>query len=318
MGKPKVSIIGAGFVGGETAYLLAQKNICDIVLLDIIQGVPQGKALDINQSASIIGFDTKITGTNNYEDITDSDIVVITAGIARKPGMSRDDLLGINAKIMHEAATKIKKYSQNSIIIVISNPLDAMAHIAKIVSGFPKNKIIGMAGVLDCARFKTFISEETGVSPQKIDAIILGGHGDEMVPLSRLAKINGVPLRNILSDEKIRNIEEKTRKGGAQIVELLKTGSAYFTPSASAVQMIESILQDKKIILPVSAWLEGEYGYNNLFLGVPVVLGRDGVEKIVELELNEEEKLALEKTAKKVEEQSSAAQNIIKNMGGDK
>ncbi len=318
MGKAKVSIIGAGFVGGTTANLLAQKNICDIVLLDIVEGVPQGKALDIAQSASIIGFDIKITGTNNYEDITDSDIVVITAGIARKPGMSRDDLLGINAKIMYEAVNEIKKYSPNTIIIVVSNPLDAMVHIAKMVSGLPKNKIIGMAGVLDCARFKTFISEETGMPLQNIDAMILGGHGDEMVPLSRLAKINGVPLKNLLSDEKIRSIEEKTRNGGAQIVGLLKTGSAYFTPSASTVQMIESILLDKKIMLPVSAWLEGEYGHKNLFLGVPVVLGKDGVEKIVELELNEEEKLALEKTVKKVKEQSSAAQNLIKNLGSDK
>ncbi len=314
MKRTKVSVIGSGFVGSTTANLLAEKGLCDIVLLDVIEGVPLGKALDIQESSSIIGFESKVVGTNNYTDTKNSDIVVITAGVARKPGMSRDDLIGINAKIMHSVVKEVKKHSPDAILIVVSNPLDAMVYIAKKVSNFPKNKVIGMAGVLDSARFKSFISMETGFASKNINAMVLGGHGDDMVPLSRYANIEGVPISELLSDEKIKQIELRTRKGGAEIVELLKTGSAYFAPAASIVLMVESIILDRKMILPVAAWLEGEYGFNDMFMGVPVVLGRNGVEKIIELTLLDSEKQALDKTAKNVIELSATAEKIIKDL----
>jgi malate dehydrogenase len=315
MKKTKVSIIGAGFVGSTAANLLAGKDICDIVLVDIIEGVPQGKALDMQESSSILGFDSKIIGTNDYKDTKDSDIVVITAGVARKPGMTRDDLIGINSKILFSASKEVAKYSPNAIIIVVSNPLDAMVYIAKKVSGFEKNKVMGMAGVLDSARFKTFISLKTGISSKNINAMVLGGHGDDMVPLSRLANIGGVPISELLSEEKIKKIEERTRNGGAEIVNYLKTGSAYFAPAASIVLMVEAIILDKKTLLSAAVWLEGEYGYENMFMGVPVVLGKDGVESIIELNLLESEKAALDKTAKNVKELTAIAEKMIKDLG---
>lgn len=314
MKKAKVSIIGAGFVGSTTANLLAEKDICDIAMVDVIEGVPQGKSLDIAQSSAVIGFSTKIIGSNDYKDTKDSDIVVITAGIARKPGMSRDDLLGINSKIMFSVTKEVAKYSPNAIIIVVSNPLDAMVYIAKKVSGFSKNKVMGMAGVLDSARFKTFISLETGAAVNGINAMVLGGHGDDMVALSRLANINGIPINEFLDEETIKKIEQRTRNGGAEIVAFLKTGSAYFAPAASIVEMVESIILDKKKVLPVAAFLEGEYGHDNMFMGVPVVLGRNGVEKIIELNLLEPEKEALSKTAKNVIALTALAEKVINEI----
>ena len=298
----KVTIVGSGFVGSTAAQLLAQKDITDIVLFDIVEGMPQGKALDMMQMGAIIKTDSKIKGTNDYKDTKDSELVIITAGIPRKPGMSRDDLLEINEKIMTDVVKNVSKQSPKAILIIVSNPLDAMVYVAKKISKFPKERVMGMAGILDTARFKAFLAMESNTSVKDINAMVLGGHGDNMVPLSSSATINKKPLTEFIKEEKIKKIEDRTRKGGAEIVGLLKTGSAYFAPAASIVEMAESILKDKKTTLPVSVYLEGEYGYNNIFLGVPVVLGKDGVEKIIELDLNKEEKDGLKKTAAHVKE----------------
>lgn len=298
----KISVIGAGFVGSTTAHLLALKNLGDIVLVDIVEGMPQGKALDIYESSPIEGFNCSIIGTNNYEDTANSDIVVITAGVPRKPGMSRDDLLEINKKIVKEVTENVVKYSPNSILIVVSNPVDAMVYVASEVSKFPKNRVIGMAGVLDSSRMKSFIAMELKVPPKKIKAIVLGGHGDDMVPLTRLVKVTGKPLRKILLQEKIDAIVKRTREGGAEIVNLLKTGSAYFAPASSIVEMVDSIVNDRKKILPCAAYLNGQYGVNGLFIGVPVKLGRNGVEEVVEIKLKKEEKEMFKKTVEHVKE----------------
>ena len=298
----KISVIGAGNVGSTTAHLLALKNLGDIVLADIVEGMPQGKALDIYESSPLECFNCSIIGTNKYEDTKDSDIAVITAGIARKPGMSRDDLLEINKKIVKEVTENVVKHSLNSILIIVSNPLDAMVYVASEVSKFPKNRVIGMAGVLDSSRMKSFIAQELKVHPKKIKAIVLGGHGDDMVPLTRLVKVNGKPLKKLLSQEKIDAIVKRTREGGAEIVSLLKTGSAYYAPASSVVEMVDSIVNDKKKVLPCAAYLDGEYGVKGLFIGVPAKLGKNGVEEVVEIKLNKEEKEQFDKTVQHVKE----------------
>ncbi|MDA2913669.1 malate dehydrogenase, partial [Acidobacteriia bacterium AH_259_A11_L15] len=280
----------------------ADLELCDVVLTDVIEGLPQGKGLDLAESAPVVGYDSRIVGTNEYKQSANSDIVVITAGIPRKPGMSRDDLLKTNYKIVKEVTEQVAKYSPNSILIVVSNPLDAMAQTAYKVSGFSKNRVIGMAGVLDAARMRTFITEALEVSVENVTAFVLGGHGDTMVPLPRYSTVAGIPLPELLPREKIDAIVDRTRKGGAEIVNLLKTGSAFYAPSAAIVEMVEAILRDKKKILPCAAYLEGEYGIQGLFAGVPVKLGARGIEQIVEIKLTPEEKAALEKSAAAVRE----------------
>lgn len=302
--RAKLAMIGAGQIGGNLALMAAQKRMGDIVLFDVVDSLPQGKALDLYESTAVDGLNSVITGTNDYKDIAGADVVIITAGIPRKPGMSRDDLLGTNAKIMKSVAENVKKYAPEAFVIVISNPLDAMVYLFQNISGFPKNRVIGMAGVLDAARFRTFISMETGISVEDINAFVLGGHGDTMVPLPRYTTLAGIPLPNFpgMTKEKIDAMVDRTRKGGGEIVALLKTGSAFYAPAASAIAMVDSILHDKKRIFPAAAYCEGEYGFDNLFIGVPVVLGGKGVEKIIEIELESEEKAAFEKSAQSVEE----------------
>ncbi|MBU4186418.1 MAG: malate dehydrogenase [Proteobacteria bacterium] len=298
----KVTIVGAGNVGATTAQRLAEKELCDVVLIDIIEGVPQGKALDLAEAAPIEKHDAHIIGSNNYEASEKSDVVIITAGIPRKPGMSRDDLLNTNAKIMKSVTEQIVRFSPDAVLIIVSNPLDAMCHVAYKASNFPKNRVIGMAGVLDSARFRAFISMELNVSVENTHAFVLGGHGDTMVPLPRYSTVAGIPITELLSKERIDALVERTRKGGAEIVGLLKTGSAYYAPASAAVEMAESILKDKKKILPCAAYLEGEYGINDLFIGVPVKLGSNGIEEIIQITLTDEENAALRKSADAVKE----------------
>lgn len=298
--RKKISVIGAGFVGSTCAHWAAQKELGDVVLLDINEGSAKGKALDLFEASPVEGFDSNVTGTSSYADIADSDVVIITAGIPRKPGMSRDDLLATNAKIMKSVCNGVKEYAPESTVIVVSNPLDAMAYVAKQVLGFPNNRIIGMAGILDSARFRSFIAEETGYSVKDINAFVLGGHGDTMVPMPRHCSIGGAPLTELLSKDRIDALVERTRKGGAEIVAHLKTGSAYYAPSASAVEMAEAILKDQNRILPCAAFLQGEYGYKDLFVGVLCQLGGNGMEKVIEIELNAEEKAGLENSVKAV------------------
>jgi len=300
--RKKVTVVGAGMVGGTTAHRLADKELCDVVLTDIIEGLPQGKGLDLAESAPIEGYDSRVLGTNDYKDTANSDIVVITAGIPRKPGMSRDDLLKTNYNIVKETTEKVVKYSPNSILIIVSNPLDAMAQTAYKASGFSKNRVIGMAGVLDSARMRTFIAEALDVSVENVTAFVLGGHGDTMVPLARYSTVAGIPLPDLMPKEKIDAIIKRTAQGGAEIVGLLKTGSAFYAPSAAIVEMVEAILKDKKKILPCAAYLEGEYGIKGLFVGVPVKLGARGIEQVVEIKLTAEENAALQKSAAAVKE----------------
>jgi len=298
----KVTVVGAGHVGATAAQRLAEKELCDVALIDIIEGVPQGKALDLAEAAPIEKHDAHITGSNGYEASDQSDIVIITAGIPRKPGMSRDDLLRTNAGIMKNVTQQVVERSPDAVIIVVSNPLDAMCHVAYETSGFPKNRVMGMAGVLDSARFRTFISMELDVSVENTTAFVLGGHGDTMVPLPRYSTVAGIPITELLSKERIDALVNRTATGGAEIVGLLKTGSAYYAPASAAVEMAESILKDKKKILPCAAYLEGEYGINDLFVGVPVKLGANGIEEIIEITLTKEENAALEKSADAVRE----------------
>jgi malate dehydrogenase len=300
--RKKVSIVGAGNVGVTAAHWIASKELADIVLVDIMEGVPQGKALDLLQAMPVEKRDCAVLGTNDYSDTANSDIVVITAGIPRKPGMSRDDLLHTNFKIMQDVVGKVVKYSPNCIIIVVSNPLDAMAQAAFKLSGFSRNRVLGMAGVLDSARFRTFIAQELNVSVENVNAFVLGGHGDTMVPLVRYSTVAGIPITELIEPAKLAAMVERTRNGGAEIVKYLKTGSAYYAPSASAVEMVEAILKDKKKILPCAAYLEGEYGIKGLFIGVPVKLGANGLEKIMEIKLTEDEQAALNKSAESVKE----------------
>jgi malate dehydrogenase len=298
----KVTVVGAGNVGATTAQRLAEKELCDVVLIDIIEGVPQGKALDLAEAAPIEKHDADLIGSNNYEASEKSDVVIITAGIARKPGMSRDDLLNTNTKIMKSVTEQIAQFSPDTVLIIVSNPLDAMCHVAYKASNFPRNRVIGMAGVLDSARFRTFISMELNVSVENTHAFVLGGHGDTMVPLPRYSTVAGIPVTELISKERIDALIERTRKGGAEIVGLLKTGSAYYAPASAAVEMAEAVLKDKKKILPCAAYLEGEYGINDLFIGVPVKLGSSGIEEIIQIKLTDEENAALKRSADAVQE----------------
>ena len=298
----KVSIIGAGMTGATTAHWLSEREIADIVLVDVIEGLPQGKALDLQEAMPVIGKDVKITGSNDYEATEKSDIVVITAGLPRKPGMSREDLLAANADIVRQATQETVKRSPNAIFIVLTNPLDTMAYLTMKVGKLAPERVIGQAGILDSTRMRAFVSMELGVSVENIHCYVLGGHGDEMVPLTRHSNVAGVPLTKILPAERLTAIVDRTRKGGGEIVNLLKTGSAFYAPSAAIVQMVEAILKNKHLIVPASAFMRGEYGLKDIFFGAPVQLGRKGIEKIFEYELNDEEKAALQKSAKGVAE----------------
>ncbi|MNW30308.1 malate dehydrogenase [compost metagenome] len=300
--RKKISIVGAGFTGATTALLLAQKELGDIVLIDIpqLENPTKGKALDILEAGPVQGFDSQITGTSSYEDAANSDIVIITAGIARKPGMSRDDLVNTNAGIVKSVCENVKKYAPDSIVIILSNPVDAMTYTAYQTLGFPKNRVIGQSGVLDTARYCTFIAQELNVSVEDVRGFVMGGHGDDMVPLVRYSSVGGIPIETLISQERIEAIVQRTRGGGGEIVNLLGNGSAYYAPAASLAQMTEAIVKDKKRIIPVIAYLEGEYGYHDLFLGVPTLLGGNGIEKVFELELTAEEKAALDQSAESV------------------
>ena len=298
----KVTVIGAGNVGATAAQRLAEKELCDVVLVDIIEGIPQGKALDLAEAAPIEKHDAKLTGSNTYLESANSDIVIITAGIPRKPGMSRDDLISTNAGIVKNVTRQTVEMSPDAVLIIVSNPLDAMCHVAFEASGFPKNRVIGMAGILDSARFRAFIAMELNVSVENTTAFVLGGHGDTMVPLPRYSTVAGIPITELMPKDRIDAIVERTANGGAEIVSLLKTGSAFYAPASAAVEMAESILKDKKKILPCATYLEGEYGIHGLFIGVPVKLGSNGVEEVIEITLTEEEKQALEKSADAVRE----------------
>ncbi|MGE3539299.1 MAG: malate dehydrogenase [Candidatus Tectimicrobiota bacterium] len=298
----KITIVGAGNVGATTAHWAVAKELGDVVLIDIVDGMPQGKALDLAESSPIEGFDCRLTGTNDYADTADSDVVVVTAGIPRRPGMSRDDLLNTNAKIVGSVVANIAKYSPNAYMIVVSNPLDAMVYVAKQVSGWPKHRVMGMAGVLDSARFRYFIAQELGVSVEDVHGFVMGGHGDTMVPVPRYATVTGIPITQLLAKEQIDRLVQRTRDGGAEIVNFLKQGSAFYAPGASIVQMVEAIVRDKKRLLPAAAYLEGEYGVRGVYVGVPVLMGAGGVEKVIEVELTAEEQAALKQSAAAVEE----------------
>ena len=300
--RRKITVIGAGNVGATAAQRIVEKELGDVVLVDVVDGVPQGKGLDMYQSGAVEGFDMKIVGSNGYEETADSDLCIMTAGLPRKPGMSRDDLLKTNEAIVADCIAKVTRYSRDLTIIVVTNPLDAMCEVARRVSKLPKNKVIGMAGILDSARMRAFIAMEMNVAMSNIHATVLGGHGDTMVPLPRYSTVAGVPITELLPPERVEAIVKRTADGGAEIVKLLKTGSAYYAPSAAAVEMADAIFNDKKKILPCAALLEGEYGISGLFVGVPVVLGKDGVEKIIELKLTPEEAAALRKSADSVAE----------------
>lgn len=310
MGKKrnKVTIVGAGQVGATAAHLIVEKELADVVLIDVVEGIPQGKGLDLFESTPISGADCRVIGTNRYEETKDSDVVVITAGSPRKPGMSRDDLLQINTKIVKTVTEQVSKFSPEAILVVVSNPLDAMAYVAKTVSRFPAHRVVGMAGILDTARFRSFISEALNVSVKDVTTLVLGGHGDEMVPFARLTTVGGVPLRELLSEKKIEELVVRARNGGAEIVNFLKTGSAYYAPGASVCEMVEAILKDQKRILPCATYLDGEYGAKGIYLGVPVKLGAKGVEQIIELKLEPEEKRALDKSIQAVQELISKIQ----------
>ncbi|WP_026370210.1 malate dehydrogenase [Kallotenue papyrolyticum] len=304
--RKKVTIIGAGFVGSTCAHWIAAKELADVVLVDIVEGVPQGKGLDLLQAGPIEGFDINIVGTNGYEETRDSDVVILTSGAPRKPGMSREDLLRVNAEITAGNIRKIVETSPNAFIIVVNNPMDTMAYLAYKVSGFPKQRVMGQGGVLDAARYRTFIAQEIGVSVEDIQAMLMGGHGDEMVPLPRYTTVAGIPVTQFISEERLAQIVERTKKGGGEIVQLLKTGSAYYAPSAATVQMVEAILKDKKRILPASVLMEGEYGLQDVFFGVPIKLGAGGVEQIIELPLTEEEQAAVRRSAALVQDSIAA------------
>ena len=307
----KVTVVGAGNVGATAAQRLAEKQIADVVLVDIIEGVPQGKALDLTQAAAIEKHDCHVTGANAYDATAGSNIVIITAGIPRKPGMSRDDLISTNAGIVKNVTEEVASRAPEAVLIIVSNPLDAMCHVAFDACGFPKERVIGMAGVLDSARFRAFIAMELNVSVENTHAFVLGGHGDTMVPLPRYSTVAGIPITELLSADRIEALVERTRNGGAEIVGLLKTGSAFYAPASAAVEMAESILKDKKKILPCAAYLQGEYGINDLFIGVPVKLGAKGIEEIIEITLMEQEKQALQKSAAAVQE----LKDLLKTLG---
>jgi malate dehydrogenase len=298
----KITIVGAGNVGATAAHWAVAQELGDVVLVDIVPGLPQGKALDLAESAPLAGFDCRLVGTNTYADTAESDIVVVTAGVARKPGMSRDDLLHTNAKIVADVVSNVVHYSPDAYMIVVSNPLDAMVYVAKQVSGWPKHRVMGMAGVLDSARFRYFIAQELGVSVEDVHGFVLGGHGDTMVPVPRYATVTGIPITQLLTSEQIARLVQRARDGGAEIVNYLKQGSAFYAPGASIVQMVEAIVRDKKRILPAAAYLEGEYGIHDTYVGVPVLLGAGGIEKVIEVELSPAELAALQQSAAAVQE----------------
>ncbi len=298
--RPKVTIIGAGFVGSTTAHWIAAKELADVVLIDIVEGVPQGKALDLAEAGPIEGFDVHITGTNDYADTAGSQVIVVTSGAPRKPGMSREDLIKINANITRDCISKAAPLSPEAVLIMVNNPLDTMAYLAKQVSGFPRERVIGQAGVLDSARYRTFIAEAAGVSVEDVQAMLMGGHGDEMVPLPRFTTIGGIPVTEFIAQEQLDAIIERTRKGGGEIVNLLKTGSAYYAPSAATAQMVESVLKDKKRVIPCACYLDGEYGLSDIYFGVPCIIGAAGVEKIITLPLDASEMAAVQQSAEVV------------------
>lgn len=300
MARKKIALIGAGNIGGSLAFLCCIKELADVVLFDVVESMPQGKALDLSHTLPVFNSSVRVTGTNDYKDIAGADVCIITAGLARKPGMSRDDLLKTNSKIMQSVAKGIKDNAPDSFVIVVSNPLDAMVTLCQRETGFAPNKVVGMAGVLDSARYRAFLSEETGVSPELIHALVLGGHGDDMVPVRSATTINGIGIEEFVSKERLLEIETRVRKAGGEVVGLLKTGSAFCSPAASAIQMAEAYIRDEKKLLPAAALLSGEYGYKGLYIGVPCVLGAGGVEKIVEIELSDDEKAALDISAGKV------------------
>ena len=312
--RKKVTIIGAGFVGSTCAHWIAAKELADVVLVDIVEGIPQGKGLDLLEAGPIEGFDIHIVGANDYSQTQDSDVVILTSGAPRKPGMSREDLLKINADITASNIEQVVKTSPNASIIVVNNPMDTMAYLAHKVSGFPRERVMGQGGVLDAGRYRTFIAQEAGVSVEDVQAMLMGGHGDEMVPLPRYTTISGIPVTEFISAERLQAIVERTKKGGGEIVQLLKTGSAYYAPSSATVQMAEAILKDKKRVVPASVLLQGEYGFNDIFFGVPVKLGAGGVEKIIELPLTDEEKALAEKSAGAVRDSIAALPEQYRNL----
>jgi malate dehydrogenase len=302
MSRPRVTVIGAGNVGATTAHRIVEAGLADVVLIDIVEGLPQGKALDLAQAGPVMGYDTSIVGTNDYADTAGSDVIVVTSGLARQPGMSRDDLMNKNAGIVRSVVQQSVARSPDAILVIVTNPLDAMCHVALEATGFPRERVIGMAGVLDSARFRTFLARELGASVTSTEAFVLGGHGDTMVPLPRLSTVGGVPVTELLAPDVLERIVQRTRDGGAEIVGLLKTGSAYYAPAASTYLMVDAILGDRKRILPCAALLQGEYDIEGLFVGVPVVLGRGGMERVVEIELLPEERAAFERSAASVQE----------------
>jgi malate dehydrogenase len=302
MSRNKVTVIGAGNVGATTAQRIAEAGLADVVLVDIVEGLPQGKGLDLAEAAPVVGHDARVTGTNDYADTAASDIIVVTSGIARKPGMSRDDLMQTNAGIVRGVVAEAVNHSPDAILIIVTNPLDAMCHVALQASGFPRERVLGMAGVLDSARFRTFIAEELGVSVADTHAFVLGGHGDTMVPLSRYSTVAGVPITELLPADRVKALEERTANGGAEVVALLKTGSAFYAPAASSFEMVDAILRDRKRVLPCAVLLKGEFGTHDLFVGVPVVLGRGGMEKVFEITLTADEQAAFDKSAAAVKE----------------
>ena len=308
--RKKVTVVGGGNVGATAAQRIAERDYADVVLVDVVEGMPQGKALDLAQSGPVLGYDSAVTGANSYETTANSDVVVITAGIARRPGMTRDDLLRTNMGIMSSVVSEVVAHSPDSILLIVSNPLDAMVYHAHKLSGFPKERVVGMAGVLDTARMRTFIAQELNVSVEDVQAYVLGGHGDTMVPLVRYTTVGGIPLEKWLPQDRVEAIVQRTRDGGGEIVSLLKTGSAFYAPSAAVLQMVDSILLDKRRILPAAAYLDGEYGVSGVFIGVPVILGENGVEKVIELELTDEEQAGFQQSLEAVNELVEAMANL--------
>ena len=311
MSRKKIALIGAGNIGGTLAHLCALKHLGDVVLFDVVEGMPQGKALDLMESGPIEGFDAQITGTNSYEDIADADVCIVTAGLARKPGMSRDDLLATNSKIITAVGEGIRAHAPNAFVITVSNPLDAMVTQMKRVTGFPKERVVGMAGVLDSSRYRTFLSMELGVSVESVAAIVLGGHGDDMVPVRSACTVGGVPVAKLIAAERLNAIEERVRKAGGEIVGLLKTGSAFYSPASAAVQMAESYLRDRRRILPAAAYLDGEYGVKGFYVGVPVLIGAGGVERVIEIDLTADEKRQFAESVSHVEELVGAMDRVL-------
>ena len=311
MARKKIALVGAGMIGGTLAHLCATKGLGDVVLFDVVDGLPQGKALDLAAAGPVEGFDCVLKGTNDYADLAGADVCIVTAGVARKPGMSRDDLLGINAKIVGTVADGIKKHAPNAFVIVVSNPLDAMVTLMKQRTGFPKQRVVGMAGILDSARYRCFLAWELGVSTQSVQALVLGGHGDDMVPVRSHTTVNGIPVATLVSADRLDAIEKRVRGAGAEVVALLKTGSAFYSPAHSAIEMAESYLHDRKKILPCAAYLEGEYGLRGLYVGVPVQIGAGGVERVIQIDLTEAEKRALAVSADHVKELVEATAKVL-------